>query len=211
MNSEKTGTNGRSLLFFGIVGPFIAILFVVLDILLSPWYSWYTNALSDLGVHPYSYLFNSGLIIEAISNLLFAVALRKLNYAGRATALVLAISGISLGFVGIFNENYHMEHLTFALVYFILFPIGIIMFSSSTRSGQGYSRALGYFTSIVGLVFIIVGVLQDFSVFSTGLGLGVYEFVEAVLLAIWAIYTASHYIVTKNTTAVSSEDTTKSA
>lgn len=211
MNMEKTGTNGRFLLFFGIVGPFIAILFVVLDILLSPWYSWYTNALSDLGVHPYSFLFNGGLIFEAISNLIFAIILRKLNYASPATAIILAVSGVSLGFVGIFNENYHLEHLTFALIYFILFPIGIIMFSTNSRAGRGYSRALGYFAAVVGLVFIIVGILQDFNVFSTGLGLGVYEFVEAVLLAIWAIYTASHYLVSKSIQTVPSEDASKSA
>lgn len=197
MNGEKDGINGRSLLFFGIVGPFIAILFVVLDILLSPWYSWYTNALSDLGVHPYSFLFNGGLIFEAVSNLLFAVALKKLNYAGTATATVLAVSGISLGFVGIFNENYHLEHLTFALIYFILFPAGIIMFSSGSRAGRSYSRTIGYFTSIVGLAFIIVGILQNFNLFSTGLGLGFYEFVEAVLLSIWAIYTATLYLLAR--------------
>ena len=122
------------------------------------------------------------------------IALRKLGLAGTATSVLLGVAGISLGLVGIFNENYHGEHLTFALIYFILFPIAIILFSSSSRIKGNYSRILGYICAIVGLAFILVGILQDFNLFSTGLGLGVYEFVEAVLLSLWTAYTGAFYL-----------------
>lgn len=184
-------------MIFGIIGPIIALSLIVVDIMLSPWYSWYTNALSDLGVHPYSYLFNGGLIIEAGANLLFVIGLRKLDLAGKGIAVILAVSGIALGLVGVFNEHHGLEHLTFALIYFILFPIAIILFSAGKRIRGHYSRSLGYGCSVVGLAFIIVGILQDFKLFKTGLGLGFYEMVEAVLLSIWVVYTGSYYLATK--------------
>ncbi len=194
MASEQEISRFRGLMIFGIIGPVIAISFTILDISLSPWYSWGSSALSDLGVHQYSFLFNGGLIIEAIANLIFAIGLRKLNLANSATASTLAVAGVSLGLVGIFNENYHPLHLIFALTYFIIFPIAIIAFSSGKRNSENYSRAVGYMCSAIGLVFIIVGIVQDFNVFSTPLGLGVYEFVEAVMLSLWTFYTGAFYL-----------------
>ncbi len=182
------------LMAFGIIGPVVAISLTIIDILLSPWYNWGTSALSDLGVRPYSYLFNGGLILEAITNLLFAVGLKKLNATSSGTAAALAVSGISLGLVGIFNENYHPLHLIFALIYFIVFPVAIIAFSAGKRSARGYSVSAGYLLAAVGLIFIIIGIIQDFNLFSTPLGLGVYEFVEAAMLSIWTVYTVAFYL-----------------
>ena len=179
---------------FGIIGPVIAISFLILDISLSPWYSWGTSALSDLGVHQYSFLFNGGLIVEAVANLIFAIGLRKLNLASSGTAAALAVAGVSLGLVGIFNENYHPLHLIFALIYFIIFPFAIIAFSSGKRNSSNYSATVGYACAAIGLVFIIVGIIQDFNVFSTPLGLGVYEFVEAIMLSVWTFYTGAFYL-----------------
>jgi len=36
-------------LFFGIVGPIVSYVLIAVSILLSPWFSWQRNALSDLG------------------------------------------------------------------------------------------------------------------------------------------------------------------
>lgn len=205
MDTENVETRYRMLLVFGIIGPVIAISFTILDVFISPWFSWYTNALSDLGVHPYSFLFNGGLLVEAGANLIFAIALRKMNYATGAVSAMLAIAGLSLGLVGIFNEHYSLYHLTFALIYFIVFPIAIVIFSSSRTLKSGYSRGVGYFCSIVGLAFILVGILQDFNLFSTGLGLGVYEFVEAFLLSVWTVYTGAFYLTAVSKTYMGQE------
>lgn len=192
-----TGSNGRNSAFlvFGVIGPIAAVGMILLDVFISPWYSWSTNALSDLGVHPYSYLFDGGVIIEAIANLIFVVGLYRGGYAGTGTSALLAASGISLGFVGIFNETHHLLHLTFALVYFILFPIAIVLFSASRKLKGGYPRAVGYLAALIGLVFIIAGILEDFGIFTTPLGLGVYELVEALSLLIWSAFTAIYYIM----------------
>ena len=194
MSKSETNVKFRNFLSFGIIGPLVVIPLTLLDVYLSPWFSWSSNALSDLGVHPYSYLFNGGLIFEAVSNFIFAIALRKLDLTSSGTAAALAVAGISLGFVGIFNENHPPFHLIFALIYFIVFPIAIIAFSAGSRAIGGYSRAVGYLCAIIGLVFIVVGIVQDFNVISTPFGLGVYELVEAIMLSIWTVYTGAFYL-----------------
>lgn len=205
MNETGKGSDRSLLLIFGIIGPIITITMTLLDVFISPWYSWSTSALSDLGVHPDSYLFNGGLLIEAGANLIFALGLKYGGYARTSTAVLLAVSGISLGFVGIFNENYHLVHLSFALVYFILFPVAIIMFSSNRKIRGNYSRAVGYGSAVVGLIVIIVGILQDFAIFKTPLGLGFYELVEALLLLSWSVYTGAYYFLSSAATTVASE------
>ncbi len=108
---------------------------------------------------------------------------------------MLIISGLSLGLVGIFNEHHEPFHLIFALIYFILFPIGIIAFSVTLKSLEtGYKRAIGIITSLVGLLFIVLGIIEDFSIIHTGLGLGFFELVEAVMLGTWTVYTGAVFL-----------------
>ena len=185
----------RWLMFFGIIGPIVALGLVILDIFLSPWYTWADSALSDLGVQQYSFLFNGGLLLEAATNLLFVIGLRKLKLASLPVSVVLMISGLSLGLVGIFNEHHEPFHLIFALIYFILFPIGIIAFCATKRTlGKGYIKVVGTILSIIGLAFIVVGIIEDFGIINTSLGLGFYEFVEALMLSIWLVYTGAVFI-----------------
>lgn len=195
MAGTENATSYRWLMLFGIIGPVVAIGFVVIDILLSPWYSWSTSALSDLGVNRYSYLFNGGLLFEAATNVLFVIGLRKMGLSSVPVSAMLVISGLSLGFVGIFNEHHPPFHLIFALIYFILFPIGIIAFcATKDKLGKGYIKFVGILVALVGLAFIVVGIIQDFNVIHTSLGLGFYEFVEAFMLGIWPVYTGAVFI-----------------
>jgi hypothetical protein len=46
---------------------------------------------------------------------------------------------------------------------------------------------MGVILAIVGLAFIVVGILEDFSLVKTPLGLGFYELVEAVCLIVWSV------------------------
>ncbi|KAA8922217.1 MAG: DUF998 domain-containing protein [Thermoplasma sp.] len=177
----------RSLALAGIIGPIIAILFILIDVAISTWFSWSRNALSDLGVHRYGFLFNSGLIIEGLLNIAFVISLKRIRIAGYVQDLMI-ISGLALAMVGVFNEHYGYVHLIFALVYFILFPISIII-ASASRSLSGWIRIYGVFGSIAALVVIIMGIGFVFHfVTIRNVGLAVPEFIEAVLLAIWSIY-----------------------
>ena len=187
MNTARGNGKYGSMVITGAIGPIIALIFVVTDILISPWFTWSESSLSDLGVHPYSFLFNYGLIIEAILNIFFVYSLKRQFRLKASIAIILLIGGLSLGFVGIFNEHYGDIHLTLALIYFILFPAGIILFSLSGISKGKFEAPFGIILSIVGLAFIIAGILQLFGLFKTPFGLGFYEFVEAVALIIWSV------------------------
>jgi hypothetical membrane protein len=58
--------NERKYALFGVVGPLVAYLFIGVSIVLSPWFSWWSNALSDLGHSVDSdvaLLYNFGLLL----------------------------------------------------------------------------------------------------------------------------------------------------
>jgi len=170
----------RNYLFswIALIWPWITIFLIILNILISPWFSWYKNALSDLGVHQYGFIFNSAIFTEGIINGLYFFFHGK-NSRQR---YLIVIGSFSLSLVGVFNENFHLLHLIFALIYFILMPIYIIL-------NSGYTENLNKFFNIiigtVSLFVIIVGILSSFRLIPRILGLGVYEMLEAVLISMW--------------------------
>jgi len=170
----------RNYLFswIALIWPWITIFLIILNILISPWFSWYKNALSDLGVHQYGFIFNSAIFTEGIINGLYFFFHGKNS---RQRYLII-IGSFSLSLVGVFNENFHLLHLIFALIYFILMPIYIIL-------NSGYTENLNKFFNIIigtaSLFVIIVGILSSFRLIPRILGLGVYEMLEAVLISMW--------------------------
>ncbi|HKJ96476.1 MAG TPA: DUF998 domain-containing protein [Thermoplasmataceae archaeon] len=176
----------------GIIGPLVTIILTVTDTFISPWFSWTQNALSDLGVNRYSYLFNYSLIFEGVMNFLFALGLMNFYGLKKLTVVSLIISGLSLSMVGIFVETYHPFHLVFALVYFILFPLAIIMFSREIGREHPIQSRTGYALSAASLVTIIIGVAVAFGfIGNASIGLAIPEMVEAVLLGGWSVYIGS--------------------
>ncbi|MCL5665807.1 MAG: DUF998 domain-containing protein [Candidatus Thermoplasmatota archaeon] len=178
----------KPLILAGTIGPVVTIIAIFVDIYLSPWFSWSKNALSDLGVHPYSYIFNGSLIFEAAMNSVFIYVLYRTLRKKRGSLTLLFISGISLGLVGVFNENSPYDlHLIFALIYFIVFPIAIILFVLRNDYFPGSISKISVVMAIIALAVIIVGILQVFSVLKiSGVGLAVPETVEAILLGAWS-------------------------
>jgi len=170
----------RNYLFswIALIWPWITIFLIILNILISPWFSWYKNALSDLGVHQYGFIFNSAIFTEGIINGLYFFFHGK-NSRQR---YLIVIGSFSLSMVGVFNENFDLLHLIFALIYFILMPIYIIL-------NSGYTENLNKFFNIIigttSLFVIIVGILSSFRLIPRILGLGVYEMLEAVLISMW--------------------------
>jgi hypothetical membrane protein len=167
-------------LYIGIVGPVITLLLIIIDVYLSPWFSWSGNALSDLGVMPYGYLFNSGLILGGLLSVLFVLAIvKKTNFK---PLYLVVIGTISLSFVGVFNEHYSYIHLAFALIYFVFTPIGILIYSFETKKIYKY---WGFFIGISSVFDIIIGIY--FHYFYLKIGLAIPEIIEAILLSLWCI------------------------
>ena len=181
----------------GFFGPIITIFLIFLTIRLSPWFTWNVSALSDLGVHPYGYIFNSALVFEGLMNTIFILYLYSYK-APRMGSIMLLIAGIFLALVGVFTESFLLVHWLVALVYFIVFPLGAIALSYSIR--KRYNRFFIFSTalSLVSLVIIMTGVLADLGPLKiNNVGLSVYEMSEAILLSIWSIYLALGYYFQK--------------
>ena len=170
----------RNYLFswIALIWPWITIFLIILNILISPWFSWYKNALSDLGVHQYGFIFNSAIFTEGIINGLYFFFLGK-NSRQR---YLIVIGSFSLSLVGVFNENFHLLHLIFALIYFIFMPIYIILNSAYT---ENLNKFFNIIIGTASLFVIIVGILSSFRLIPRILGLGVYEMLEAVLISMW--------------------------
>ncbi|MGC8609288.1 MAG: DUF998 domain-containing protein [Thermoplasmata archaeon] len=182
----------RCMSIFGMIGPVLAITLILTNIMVSPWFSWSRNALSDLGVNRYGYLFNSAIILEGLFNIFFVLSLKLLKIRN-FTAYALIISGISLLLVGVFNEDHPPFHLIFALIYFVLFPISIIIFSLYLRKVQSLLSYTGLAVSVISLIDIIIGIGFVFHyVRIVGVGLSVPEFIEAVLLGSWSVMMSAY-------------------
>ncbi len=149
----------------GILAPIIGLGCIGLAILYSPWFSWTTNWLSDLGGFPgaepvwaahgiSSILFNAGLIVAGILGIFFAMGLRKsglLNtILGNAGTMSLLLTTCALIGVGIFPETTGTPHRFFSVVFFFMISlslllIGIAFLKSSERTFGGFTLALFIF------------------------------------------------------------------
>src|SRR3990170_1527124 len=88
----------------GIVGPIISLSFIEIAIIYSPWFNWFKNALSDLGVHEAALIFNSGLIIGGILTTIFGIGLMQIfrkQVLGFIGSFTRGLSSISLCAIGI--------------------------------------------------------------------------------------------------------------
>jgi hypothetical protein len=61
----------------GILGSVLPLIMILSATLLSSWFRWDKNALSELGVGEQALLFNSAILLGGLLNLLFALGLRQ--------------------------------------------------------------------------------------------------------------------------------------
>ena len=121
--------------YIGIAGSVVAFTAIGLAIAASPWFSWFNNALSDLGntsLHPSTaWIFDSGLIMAGILSTIFAILLSKNNPSWKylVWSVPLAISSIDLTFIGIFNESFGSVHLVVSEVFFFAIALSLFLFS----------------------------------------------------------------------------------
>jgi hypothetical membrane protein len=118
--------------WFGIITPIFAITSISVAIILSPWFSWTYNALSDLGISPVAPIFNVGLIVTGILLGVFTIALIRVEWQkklGVLGSLSLLSAGISTACIGVFTEAYMGIHILFALSCFISLTLSCILFT----------------------------------------------------------------------------------
>lgn len=169
----------------GVVGPIAAIVMVLAATTQDPGFRWERDPLSDLGVGPAALLFNGGVIVGGLLILPLAFGLRTQLPKGVLATLgfvILVVGGISLALVGVFTENTPALHVISAFGYFLLVPFGLLLLAAVFRDPRRRYFALG--AGILALVSIL-----GLPVVLTGVGFGVPELAEALVLAAWFVGT----------------------
>jgi hypothetical membrane protein len=119
----------------GVLSAIIAYSFIAASIILSSWFSFYNNALSDLGntaLHgSTAWIFNSGLILSGGLAACFAIlisvrhhSLKYLSWTIPAIAM-----GIDLALIGLFPENTGWMHLAVSVILFSLMVVTMLIYS----------------------------------------------------------------------------------
>ena len=175
---------------FGILGPLSAVIFIIIAIVLSPWFSWETNALSDLG-HPVksdvASLFNFGLLLCGFLTIFYSITIFR-NYA-KYTSYLLVFVGLALQLVATFDEIYGALHFLVSVLFFM---------------GLGFV-SISYFIekkSVLAVVAFIFGsfswMLYGLEIF--GIGIAVPEAISAFAVASWIMLSALRLYCNKSNT-----------
>lgn len=131
----------------------------------DPGYAFLENYLSDLGIGPGAWAFNSALMLSGALIVVFALAgLRPLlgrSLPARAGPALLAAAGALLVNVGIFTEDYGDTHLGFSLAFFLtlLGALGVLAYALNATGALGKAGTGATATAFVfGLVLLVAGI-----------------------------------------------------
>jgi hypothetical membrane protein len=194
MSEFKTNEKNHMLIrlggLCGILGSVLALGMVFAATVISPWFRWDTNALSEWGVGEVSLIFNSAVIVGGVLNFIFALGVRRYlseRRVARIGAALIMLSSVCLAFVGIFTIEYHFAHAIVSLGYFVSAPISFIMIGVGTE--RGTIRTPSIVTGIAALLAILILPII-FLVMPFKVGFAVPEIIEALILAAWIVFMA---------------------
>ncbi len=178
-----------------------AILWMISEAL-YPNYSVNSNYISDLGttcpgagapcyVPPAWWLFNAS---EVVFGILIAVAAYYFYraYRYRPAAAMIAIAGLALIGVGIFNESFSPWHSLFSLVTFIFAGLSAIVTFRFQKAPLSYISAVLGVVSLLALVLYIPGT-GSFGA-AIGIGAGGLERLIVYPVLMWSIGFGGHLI-----------------
>lgn len=115
--------------FFGLAAPAFGFIMIAISILMSPWFSWTANALSDLGVEgPGSVIINSGLAMTAAIMMMFSTGLIEMTkgrLVGQVGGVLYFVACLFLIGIGIANETIKPYHLWVSVGFFVTLPLSV--------------------------------------------------------------------------------------
>ncbi|MEM1967600.1 MAG: DUF998 domain-containing protein [Nitrososphaerota archaeon] len=140
----------------GLVAAWIAYVFIAAAIALSPWFSFYDNALSDLGNYarqgPLAAIFNIGLVASgALATVTAALIIRA--GGGRLVlpwSVLLFAAGVDLVLVGILSEDFGAAHFVVSVILFTLFSLTLLVYGACSLMSRGWWA--GTYALVAGLV-----------------------------------------------------------
>jgi len=172
----------------GILTPIVAFSCIALAIAYYPPFSWSDNALSDLGIVEgvTSLLFNGGLIVGGILALIFSTGVYIYmgeNTLGKVGALLFALDTVALTLIGIFPENIAPTHYYVSVMFFMLFPISMLILTAAFLMKAKVK--IGLFTFLVAAFAAVVWVIH----WTVGFGsnVAIPEALSALAASAWAI------------------------
>jgi hypothetical membrane protein len=127
--------NQKAYAQLGVLAPLAGYACIAISILLSPWFRWETNALSDLGhsvkseVAP---IYNGGLLLAGFLLMLYSVG--ALGRYAKWTSYFLTISAFTLQLVATFDEVYGPPHLLASVFFFVSLIPAQLSYSLEKRS-----------------------------------------------------------------------------
>lgn len=182
----------RALTFSGVAGVAVSLGSILLATLLSPWFSWTADALSDLGApgEPTAWLFNGGLIVGGLLGSVFVlrVALAARGAVALAGSAVLLWATGSLVAIGAFPVG-HPLHGPASVSFFVALTYGLAADGTATvlagrpRTGVALTW-LGLANATAWLVWALVAAA------GSPPGVALPEFAGALALAAW-VYPAT--------------------
>jgi len=160
---------------FGVFGPLILYLSIGISLGLSPWFSWESNALSDLGHSVNSdvaAIFNGGLLLAGFLLMMYATTVFKKH--AKYSSFCLLASTFLVQLIAVFNEAYGSLHYAVAVPHFVMLSLTSIVYTVEKRSA-------------VALVTFLIVMLSLLNVFNVGIA--VPEMVSK-LVVLWIMYSA---------------------
>ena len=136
-----------------VVAPMVAFASIFTAIMLSPWFSWTGNALSDLGVGGASAIFNLGLIASGLMLIPLPIALYTASDSRleRMSAILLLLSAILLSSIGLFPESCGRLHYYVSVAFFLTLPLTIYLYAASTYRNSKTEALLSALAATVAL------------------------------------------------------------
>ena len=174
----------------GLLGPLIAIISIAVAIVFSPWFSWESNALSDLGHPSYSDvapLFNFGLLLCGFLVIFYSITSFRIH--AKYTSYILVLVGFMLQLVATFNEVYGLLHSQVSVLFFVALCFASVSYVVEKRS------VLAFAALIIGIVSWI---LYGIDIYRSGIA--VPEIVSLIAASIWVMLSALRIYGSKSTT-----------
>ena len=168
--------------------PVVAFTFIGLAIATYPQFSWFDDALSDLGVVTGSTatLFNFGLYCSGLFSVSFAIGLYKFlnkHAIGKIGAVVFFAAGLALEGIGIAPENRPPFHYFFSVAFFSLVPIALLVIAGYFLIMR--KKPIAMFTFVITVLasapWVIYFTLHPIS------GVAIPELLSALAGAAWAV------------------------
>jgi hypothetical membrane protein len=172
----------------GIIAPLLTFTSIGWAIATYPEFSWFDNALSDLGVvlGITATVFNSGLFIGGLLSFGFSVGLYRFldNHAiGKVGAIIFAAASLSLVGIGVAPENVRPFHYIFSVAFFTLVPISLLVIAGYFLTARG--KALAGFTLLIAVFAAAMWVLYFIVQYAEGVAIP--EFMSALAGAVWTV------------------------